>query len=139
MAVSTAQAAGEKKPRVNLKYMRDKDREMVKGIFRFFEVPGGSMSFVFHAYREDPVERYDFIDGQLYTIPLGVARHLNKNGWYPTYEYIKGEDGVQGGFGPSNTMRVGQKNRRFGFQSLEFIDHEDLSTQVSPIVTVEHV
>jgi len=31
-------------PKVNLQYQRDKDKELVKGIFRFHEVPGGELS-----------------------------------------------------------------------------------------------
>lgn len=116
----------------SLKYSRDKDREMVKGIFRFYEVPGGSMSFVFKVYKEDPVERFDFVDGEVYKIPLGVAKHLNKNGWYPVHVHSVDDVGK-----PS--MRIGQKVRRFGFQSLEFVDIEDLSIGDKQIITVEHI
>ena len=69
-----------KKKQMNLKNQRDRDREIVRGIFKFDEVPGGTMSFVYKKYREDPVERYSFVDGCAYSIPLGVAKHLNKNG-----------------------------------------------------------
>ena len=118
--------------KTNLRYQRDKDREKVKGIFRFYEVPGGSMSFCFRAYKEDQVERYDMIDGQVYTVPLGVARHLNKNGWYPVHGYATDENGK-----PS--MKIGQKVRRFGFQSLEFVDIDDITPVGGPLITVEHV
>lgn len=125
----------------NYKYMRDKDREMVKGIFRFHEVPGGLMSFVFKAYKEDPVERFDLVDGQVYTIPLGVARHLNKNCWYPEYEYTQGEKGVHGGFNhmTGHIMRIGKKIRRCSFQSLEFVDIDDITPDEGKLVTVETV
>jgi len=132
----------------NLRYQRDKDREKVRGIFKFYEVPGGGMSFVYRAYKEDQVERFDLIDGEIYTLPLGVAKHLNKNGWYPEYEFIKGESGTQGAYAPSmgssapSIMRVGKKVRRFGFQSLEFVDLEDLTQNGKPVnelVTVEQV
>lgn len=122
-----------KKPEVkkpNLKYMRDKDREPVRGIFRFLEVPGGSMSFSFKAYKEDPVENYTLVDGQVYTIPLGVARHLNKNCWYPIHAYAQDAEG-------RNTVKVGQKVQRASFDSLEFVDIDDLSPLVD-LVTIEH-
>lgn len=122
-----------KKPEVkkpNLKYMRDKDRELVKGIFRFHEVPQGTMSFSFKAYKEDPVENYTFVDGEVYTIPLGVARHLNKNCWYPIHHYAQDADG-------KNTVKVGQKVHRTSFQSLEFIDIDDIAP-VKELVTIEH-
>ena len=118
----------EKKKSVNLKYQRDKDREMVKGIFRFYEVPGGTMSFVYRQYKEDEVERYDLEDGKIYSIPLGVARHLNKNCWYPVHAYKQNENG-------GKDMLIGQKVRRCGFQSLEFVDIDDISmTGESPII-----
>jgi len=122
----------KKKAKESLKYQRDKDRQMVKGIFRFYEVPGGQMSFNFRKYKEDPVERYDMVDGQIYTIPLGVAKHLTQNGSYPVHKYLKDENG-------SVSMRVGQKVNRFGFESLEFMDIDDLPNQTSEIVTVDEV
>lgn len=102
----------------NLRYQRDKDREKVKGIFKFYEVPGGSLSFVFKKYKEDPIEKFDFVDGQVYEIPLGVAKHLNKNGSYPVHSYKMDEAG-------KSSMQIGQMVRRFGFQSLEFVDLDD--------------
>lgn len=115
----------------SLSYQRDRDREMVRGIFKFYEVPGGSVSFNYRAYKQDPVERFDMIDGQIYTIPLGVAKHLNKNCWYPIHNHMVDKDGVP-------VARIGQKVRRMGFQSLEFVDVDDLT--FSPeITTVEAI
>jgi hypothetical protein len=122
----------KKKVKESLKYQRDKDRQMVKGIFRFYEVPGGSMSFNFRKYKEDPIERYDFRDGEIYTIPLGVAKHLTQNGSYPVHKYMKDSEG-------NVSMRVGQKVNRFGFESLEFMDIDDLPNASSEIVTVDNV
>lgn len=124
--------AEKKKAKASLKFQRDKDREKVKGIFRFYEVPGGSISFNFRKYKQDPIERYDMVDGQVYTIPLGVARHLNKNGCYPVHKYMQDDSGKV-------SMRVGQKVNRFGFQSLEFMDIDDLSNNPNKIVTVDEV
>ena len=120
-----------KKDKPSLRYLRDRDREMVKGIFKFYEVEGGTMSFVYKAYKEDPVERYDFADGQLYSIPIGVAKHLNKNGWYPMHVYSTDENGKP-------LQKIGQKVRRFGFVSTEFMDLDDLEAP-SRIITVENV
>ena len=128
----SAKEAKKESLKINLRYQRDKDREMVKGIFKFYEVEGGGMSFVFKAYKDDPVERYDFVDGQIYTIPLGVAKHLNKNGWYPVHAYQTDENGKP-------MMKIGQKVRRFGFNSLEFVDIDDLTPVGGPLVTVEHI
>jgi len=129
----TSQTTDKKKKQTqSLRYQRDKDREMVKGIFRFYEVPGGSMSFNYRKYKEDPIERFDFIDGQVYTIPLGVAKHLTNNGSYPVHQYMKDDAG-------NVSMRVGQKVNRFGFESLEFMDIEDLPNKSDEIVIVDEV
>lgn len=114
----------------SLKYQRDKDREMVRGIFRYHECPGGQMRFSYRAYKEDPVEDFTLTDGEIYSIPLGVAKHLNKNLWYPEYDYMKDE-------GMKNVQKITKKVRRCSFQSLEFIDSDDL--QPDRLVTVTTV
>ncbi|HXB11352.1 MAG TPA: hypothetical protein VNZ45_05155, partial [Bacteroidia bacterium] len=67
--------------------MRDRDREKVKGIFRYHEVPGAAFAFCHRIYKEDPVEKYNLLDGEMYELPLGVARHLNEACWYPIHDY----------------------------------------------------
>jgi hypothetical protein len=116
-----------------LETQRLRDREMVRGKFIFHEVPGGMVSFIFKAYKQDPLERYDLKDGEIYTLPLGVAKHLNKNCWYPVHSYALNEDGKP-------TMKVGQKVRRMSFQSLEFVDTDDLTpVGTSGIVSAEFI
>ena len=144
MSTATQTTESKKDKKLNLRYLRDKDREMVKGIFRYHECPGGILGFVFKAYEGDEVERYDLIDGQVYTVPLGVARHLNKNLWYPVYEYNQ-SDGTQSAAhvgavarGGHFIQRIAKKVRRASFQSLEFVDIEDLGSS-APIITVENV
>lgn len=126
--------------KVNLKYLRDKDREMVRGKFIFHECPGGVLEFVFRAYKEDQIERYSLADGQVYSLPLGVARHLNKNCFIPQYSFIQGEKdlNIGVGFSGGNTMRITHKVRRCSFQSLEFVDIEDLSP-AGIITPVEYI
>lgn len=119
----------EKKEKVNLNKQRDIDREKVRGIFRFHEVPGGVMDFVYKAYRGDEVERFTMHDGEIYTIPLGVAKHLNKNLSYPVHSYAQDENG-------KSIVKIGQRVKRCSFQSLEFMDIEDLSDGPS-LITVE--
>jgi len=117
----------EKKQKPNLRYQRDKDAQTVKGIFKYYEVQGGSLSFYFKAYKEDKLTRYDLIDGGIYILPLGVAKHLNKNCWYPRYAHNKDANGVV-------TEKIGTKTRRTGFQSLEFMDIGDMSTVDEPVI-----
>lgn len=130
MAVSTTT---DKKIKPNLKYLRDKDREKVKGKFLFHEVPGGTMKFSFKAYREDPVETFTLVDGEIYSLPLGVAKHLNKNCWYPEHSYMTNEDG-------KSIAKIGKKVRRCSFQSLEFVDIEEMTpVGDTDLVTVENI
>ena len=103
------------KTKKDLKYMRDKDREMVRGIFRFFEVPGGTMAFSFRKYKEDEIETYTLEDGSIYTIPRGVAHHLSNNCWYPEHAYKMDEQGK-----PS--VQITKKKRRCSFEPLDFMD-----------------
>lgn len=101
-----------------LKEMQEKDSRMVKGIFRFYELPNGKLDFVYSMYPGERVQTYHLIDGQICEIPLGVAKHLNKNGSYPLHHRKLDESGrvVEG---------VAKKVRRFGFQSLDFVDESD--------------
>jgi hypothetical protein len=96
--------------------MREKDRKPVRGMFKFYESIGGTLSFPYRKYAQDEVTTYTLTDGQVHTIPLGVAKHLNTNGWYPTYTYMNDEHGRP-------VSKIGKKNRRFGFQSLEFTEN----------------
>lgn len=136
-----AQVRKEAKQKPNLKFLRDKMREKVTGIFRFYEVPGGGISFNFREFKEDPIERYDLIDGETYTIPLGVARHLNNNGWYPEHEYVNVESTTShSGLAAKNTqIRISKKIHRYGFQSLEFIDIDEFPTGDKQVVEVQTV
>lgn len=133
MQVAARQSVKKESPKPNVQYMREKDREPVRGKFIFHEVPGGIMSFNFKAYKGDEVERFDLLDGEVYTIPLGVAKHLNKNCWYPVHSYTMDEKGAP-------LQKIGHKVRRCSFQSLEFVDVEDVPAGIAPsIVTVENV
>jgi len=109
-----------------------KDRELVKGVFKYYEVPGGVMEFCFKKYKGDPLEKYELHDNKVYTIPLGVAKHINNNTWYPIHQYTKNEDG-------SPAQTIGQKIRRMAFQSLEFMDVDGMGDDISKVITVNNV
>ena len=123
--------AQDPKKKPSLTYLRDKDREKVKGLFQFHECPGGTLSFVFRMHKGDPIENYTLVDGGRYEIPLGVARHLNKNGWYPIHRYEMDEAGAP-------KVQIGEKRHRYSFRSLDFMAPEDLQEPVD-IVTVRHI
>jgi hypothetical protein len=118
-------------------YQRDKDRELVKGIFHFYEVPGGILEFNFKKHKGDPIEFYSLKDGEIRSLPLGVAKHLNTAGKYPEHEFIPGPDGKQS----ASTVRVGRMVSRFGFESLEFLPVEEIgdAEPVASIYTAERI
>ena len=128
--INTTKSTDKKK--VNTRYLRDKMREPVRGKFKFDEAPGQTLSFMYREFKEDQIERFDLVDGNVYTIPLGVARHINKNMNYPVHQHIKDEVG-------GAAMRIGHKIQRATFQSLEFVDIDDMEPDNSGIVTVERI
>ena len=104
------------------------DRKPVRGMFKFYESAGGTLSFPFRKYKQDEVKRWDFVDGQIYTIPLGVAKHLNKSGSYPIHGYINDETGRP-------VAQVAKNVHRYGFSPLDFMDNVDIG-EASALVTV---
>lgn len=130
----------------NIKYLREKDAEKVRGKFHYHEVPGGVLSFTYKYWPGEQPETYTLYDGEFYTLPLGVAKHLNKNIAYAKYAHLDpSEIGVQTGlptslYGASGkNMKISQMVRRCTFQSLEFVDIDDLTPVGSGIISAELV
>jgi len=109
--------------------MRIRDRTLVRGKFHFHECPGGLIEFPYKRYAKDPMEWYKMQDGSVHTIPLGVAKHLTDDCWYPEYSYRKSDGG-------SDTQQVTKKIHRMSFQSMEFSDYDELKQ--TDIVRVEN-
>lgn len=122
----------EKMTEKELKYLRDKDRQLVRGLFRYHECPGGELKFSTRFHKGDPIDTWQLMDGEIYTLPLSVAKHLVNNGWYPEYEHVPGQGGLKMGQTPAwgkrsaLPMRVRRKVKRFTFESLEFVDETKL-------------
>lgn len=114
-----ASAAQKEELRKKLEYMRERDKELVKGIFRYHQKPGQTLTFTFYHYKGDQLENYKFVDGQTYSIRRDVARHLNKEGSEPVYEWIRDEQGMP-------TMAVKRYMNRCSFDSLDFFELEDI-------------
>ena len=98
---------------------REKDHKMVEGIFRSYEPRGGSVTFSFKKYKGDEVLKYTLTDGEIYTIPLMVAKHLNQDCYYPVHSHVLDANG-------NPSVEVGKKVQRCSFDSLEF---QDLTTE----------
>ena len=104
-----------------LEAKRAEERKLVRGIFRFHEVPGGCMEFMYRKYKGDPLEKFTMNDGEIYEVPLGVARHLNTNCWNPVYGH---NDKAQQQVAGAAAMTIKEKVRRCSFQSLDFVEQE---------------
>ena len=97
-----------------IKKLRDRDNKMVKGRFRNLESPGGTMKFVMKLYKGDPVMKFSMTDGEVYDVPLMVAKHLNNNCTRETNQKLLDSSGYP--------VKGSKKVRRFAFESLEFSD-----------------
>lgn len=129
----TTKEAAKPSKKVNLRYKRDRDREIVTGKFMNHENPGGTIKFVFKKHDGDKVERYTMSDGVVYKVPRGVALHVANNCWYPVNHYKQNEYGK-----PS--QEIGMKKKRFSFMPLDFIIDDEFETARSnSIITVRNI
>ncbi len=103
---------------IEFERIKREEEQLVKGIFRHNEKPGGLHEFSYRKY-EGPIEDYVMKDGEVYEIPLAVARHLNMNGAYPVYKSNIGGKTTKYGK-RDNTPEVLEYVRRFSFTSLDF-------------------
>lgn len=115
-ASSAAQKAELQK---KLSYMRERDRELVKGVFRYHQKPGQTLTFTFYNYKGDKLENYKMTDGMTYSVRRDVARHLNKEGLQPVYEWVRDEIG-------NPVMEVTRYMNRCSFDSMDFFELEDI-------------
>lgn len=124
-------AIEKKKP--NLRYQRDKDRELVTGIFQYHELRGGELKFRIKLYKEDPIEKFELTDGKVYKLPLGVAKHLRKNGKIAQHAFVLDENG-------SPVQKVTSDYKRFDFVPTDFLAPEDLEEpEIARIAQVQSV
>lgn len=110
-----------------LKFMKEECRP-VKGIFKNYECPGGSLPLTMGKYPNQPIFNKTLNDGEEYEVPLWVARALNgidvtakeRNGKvgfcsYPIHAYTIDKNTGQ------SIPSIGSFRQRYGFQSLDFV------------------
>jgi len=95
---------------------REEDSKMVTGVFKNLESRNGTVTFPYRAYKEDPFRSYTLTDGQTYTIPLGVAKHINNNTTVSERDYAIGPDGTKKLY-----TIIRSKRSRFQFVSTDFM------------------
>ena len=121
-----------------LKKFMDEESKLVKGRFRCYETPGDKRKIIVKKYPDMPVFEKEMIDGELYEIPLYVARHLNGvdvtadsvGGKIYTCSYpIHGFKWENNSPPPCTADTSGsivpvsgivKRTRRYGFESMEF-------------------
>jgi len=105
----------------DIEVQKAQDAKPVTGRFVYKERPGQVLEFPYRKYKGDPIKIWKFVDGQVYTIPRGIASHLQREGKYQVHAHALDENGL-----PS--MKVGHTIDRYTFESLSFLDEEDEST-----------
>ena len=115
MSMITMRSASPRKTftKDELKKLVEKDHKMVKGIFRCYEPRGGSFTFSFKKHKGDQILKYTMADGEIYEVPMMVAKHLNQNCWYPRHSHVLDVNG-------NATVDRNTKVKRCSFESLEF-------------------
>lgn len=104
--------------------MRKKDNRMVQGVFRCFETQGGSVTFFCKKHAGDDVKKYKMVDGETYTVPLMVAKHLNNNCCYDQHAYMLDANG-------KTIIGPGKKIHRYTFESLEFQLEDEVEEDIA--------
>jgi len=93
---------------------RKEDEKMVTGVFKNQESPGGDLTFAYRGYKGEPIRVYNLIDGESYTIPLGVARHINRQCKYKKSAYLVDKTGKP-------MIGAGKATQRYEFSSTDYM------------------
>lgn len=97
-------------------YLKAKGMEPVRGIFHFWECKGGTLEFDLVKFKNTKPD-WSFVDGEVRTIPLYVAQHLNNSGFIDEVKVV--EDPVT-----QLKKHVKRRKRRYSFESLEFLPED---------------
>jgi hypothetical protein len=110
---------------------KEKDKELVTGVFIYREHPNGTLRFRFHKYQEDGYPQYELEDGKIYKLPRMVVRHLNQNVHYRKYSHLSStfngpniQNAADGRSDAHSNMYAIDKVPRCEFKSLEFMDED---------------
>lgn len=123
-----------------------RDSELVTGIFKNLENPktrdsSGMLSFSLCKYENEPFKNYTLYDGQKYTLPRYVWKHI-ANLAKKEYRHLgNGFDGLQAGIAPNdmnqeNSMVVATFKPRFAYVPLDFVI-DDIDTPENKLAHVQ--
>ncbi len=88
-------AERKKKASEEIEKQRKEHSKKVKGIFKSLETPGATITFSFREFKGEPIRTYELVDGQTYDLPLGVARHINRQCKYKRNKHLVNKDGTK--------------------------------------------
>lgn len=134
----------EAKPKIlsrkeRIEQIKNEELRVVKGRFKFYKCPGGNTLVHVKKYKDVPEYKKVMQDGEVYEVPLYVARFLNgldaqaeglgkrlNSCSYPVHAWAwpKGQampvQGVVSGETVVPILSIGKREQRVGFESLEF-------------------
>lgn len=90
----------------------EQDR-MVKGLFKNNERPGDKLSLSVRFYKGMKLFQQELQDGQVYELPLSVARHLNSSCCYPVSSHLMDANG-------NKFQGIGKWVYRYEFKPLDY-------------------
>lgn len=123
------------------------DQEIVTGRFRNLERRGQSQDFCVKLHDWAPWMK-TLEDGQIYSIPAGIVKYINKKCYVPkyanlddTYKAFGGNTNITGGIGTrslggQNELKEVRREHRFAFDPIDFSGNPDLMR--SDIVEVRY-
>lgn len=89
------------------------DSKVVNGIFKNHESPGGDVIFSIRLYKGDPIRTYNLVDGETYDLPLGVAKHINRQCRYKKHKWLVDKNGEK-------MMGADNPTERYSFVSNDY-------------------
>lgn len=103
--------ASEKHPELWKEYQQE--QRPVKGKFLCHNPKHGTITFHYRKYPWESITKYTFEHGQTYTVPLGVARHVQNNCEFPEYQHSVDVRGKK-------TTGIARMESRMDFIPLDF-------------------
>lgn len=67
--------------------LRERDSTEIVCRFINHEMKNGTATFIFRKYKQDPIRTYEFRDGGVYKINLGLMEHVNNTCKYREHQY----------------------------------------------------
>ena len=105
---------GKKKASELLDKARKGDEKLVTGVFKNLEDAGAEAMFSIRLYKEHPIQTYTLEDGKTYEIPLGVARHINRQCKYQRAANLVDANGMP-------MVGAGTPTQRYEFVSTDYM------------------